>query len=86
MDFIDFRSDTVTKPTEEMLDAIKINPSRNGEFRFVTHFYIGRKEIVDPVIFLCSSKSSYITGQILYVDGGTTSYVPMPKSSFANKE
>ena len=43
-------------------------------------------EVVDPVIFLCSSKSSHITGQIIYVDGGTTSYIPMPSSDFAKKK
>ena len=29
-------------------------------------------EVVDAVIFLCSSRSSYITGTALIVDGGTT--------------
>ena len=40
------------------------------------------KEVVDPVIFMCSSKASHITGQVLYVDGGITSYIPMPSSDF----
>ena len=44
------------------------------------------KEIVNPVIFLCSSKSSHIAGQIIYVDGGTTSYIPMPSSDFVKKK
>ena len=43
-------------------------------------------DIVNPAIFLCSNRSSHITGQIIYVDGGTTAYIPMPKSDFASKE
>jgi gluconate 5-dehydrogenase len=29
-------------------------------------------EVVGPVLFLCSRRSSFITGQVLYVDGGRT--------------
>jgi gluconate 5-dehydrogenase len=29
-------------------------------------------EVVDPVLFLCSPHSSFITGQVLYIDGGRT--------------
>ena len=29
-------------------------------------------EVVDPVLFLCSSHASFITGQVLYIDGGRT--------------
>jgi NAD(P)-dependent dehydrogenase (short-subunit alcohol dehydrogenase family) len=42
------------------------------------------KEIVDPVIFLCSRKASYITGKIIYIDGGPTAYILIPKSDFAD--
>ena len=58
----------------------------NNWFPFIPQGRVGEvKEIVDPVVFMCSSKSSHITGQILYVDGGTTSYIPMPSSDFAKK-
>jgi NAD(P)-dependent dehydrogenase (short-subunit alcohol dehydrogenase family) len=30
------------------------------------------EEVVDPVLFLCSRHASFITGQVLYIDGGRT--------------
>lgn len=30
------------------------------------------EEVVDPVLFLCSDRASFINGQVLYVDGGRT--------------
>ena len=30
------------------------------------------QEVVDPVLFLCSRRASFITGQVLYIDGGRT--------------
>jgi NAD(P)-dependent dehydrogenase (short-subunit alcohol dehydrogenase family) len=35
---------------------------RNGELA----------DLIGPVLFLCSPASDYVTGQILYVDGGFT--------------
>lgn len=29
-------------------------------------------EVVDPVLFLCSPRAGFITGQVLYIDGGRT--------------
>lgn len=56
-------------------------------FPYIPQGRVGEvKEVVDPVIFLCSSKSSHITGQIVYIDGGTTSYIPMPSSDFAREK
>ena len=31
------------------------------------------KDIVGPVMFFCSESSGFVTGQIMYVDGGITS-------------
>jgi len=70
--------------------SIKRNLATDPDYPQNWHAYIpqGRVadviDIVDPVIFLCSSKASHITGQNIYVDGGTTSYIPMPSADFAN--
>ena len=56
-------------------------------FSYIPQGRVGKvREVVDPIIFLCSSKASHITGQIIYVDGGTTSYIPMPSSDFAKNK
>ena len=46
-------------------DALKIAMSRTPLSRFGD-----ASEIADVVAFLCSSKSSYMTGETIYVDGG----------------
>jgi len=43
------------------------------------------EDVAKPVVFLASDEASYITGQIFWVDGGETSYVPMPRADFARK-
>lgn len=59
----------------------------NNWFSFIPQGRVGEvREVVEPVIFMCSNKSSHITGQIIYVDGGITSYIPMPSSDFAKKK
>lgn len=56
-------------------------------FSYIPQGRVGKvREVVDPILFLCSSKASHITGQIIYVDGGTTSYIPMPSSDFAKNK
>ena len=42
-------------------------------------------DVAKPVIFLASDEAAYVTGQTFWVDGGLTSYVPMPRADFARK-
>jgi len=42
-------------------------------------------DVAKPVIFLASDEAAYVTGQTFWVDGGETSYVPMPRADFARK-
>ena len=42
-------------------------------------------DIAKPVVFLASDDAGYITGQTFWIDGGETSYVPMPRADFARR-
>jgi len=57
---------------------------------WVPYIPIGRvgktEEIAKPVVFAVCDDSSYMTGQIIYISGGETDYVPMPGSDFARKK
>jgi NAD(P)-dependent dehydrogenase (short-subunit alcohol dehydrogenase family) len=36
-------------------------------------------EVAGPILFLASSLSAHMTGQIIVVDGGSTNLTPFPK-------
>lgn len=49
-------------PEKIAANAAQTCIGRNGEL----------EDLVGPMLFLCSSASAYVTGQVLYVDGGFT--------------
>ncbi len=53
----------LTDNPEKRQDLIELIPA--GRFGTL-------QEVVDPVLFLCSPRASFITGQVLYIDGGRT--------------
>mmetsp|Transcript_22394 Transcript_22394/g.52789 ORF Transcript_22394/g.52789 Transcript_22394/m.52789 type:complete len:359 (+) Transcript_22394:229-1305(+) len=62
---------TMTPMLEE---AVKSNPSQLSKVydRTPMHRLARPEEIANPVVFLCLPASSYITGQVVGVDGGLT--------------
>jgi len=54
---------------------------------FIPFGRVGKPEdLVGAVVFLSSEDSNYITGQVLYVDGGMLACVPQPGHPFVTKE
>lgn len=60
--------------TPMLQDAVKNNPNQLDQVHQWTpmHRLAQAEEMAGPVVFLCMPASSYITGQILAVDGGLT--------------
>ena len=60
--------------TPMLKEAVAKNPSQLDKVEAWTP--MGRlasaEEVADPVVFLCLPASSYITGQVLGIDGGLT--------------
>src|SRR6202158_1899010 len=62
-------------PTETaMLDRLTGSPDRKAAFFAAVPMKRGAKpeEIAETIVFIASSKASYITGQIIRVNGGKT--------------
>ena len=60
--------------TPMLEDAVKKNPSQLDKVKAWTpmHRLADPAEVASPIVFLCLPASSYITGQVLGVDGGLT--------------
>ena len=58
----------------EMIRHVMDNPEFRG--RLLERIPLGRiadpRDVVGPVMFFCSEASGFVTGQIMYVDGGIT--------------
>jgi Tropinone reductase 1 len=60
--------------TPMLADAVRKNPNQLDKVKAWTpmHRLATAEEVAAPIVFLCLPASSYITGQILGIDGGLT--------------
>ncbi|CAJ1969132.1 unnamed protein product [Cylindrotheca closterium] len=60
--------------TPMLKEAVKANPTQLDKVQEWTpmHRLADPSEVANPIVFLCLPASSYITGQVLGVDGGLT--------------
>jgi NAD(P)-dependent dehydrogenase (short-subunit alcohol dehydrogenase family) len=79
------RVNAVAPGTVDIRRNRETDPGYPGNWApFIPMGRVGRpEEIAKPVLFLASEDASYVTGQVFWVDGGETSYVPMPRADFA---
>jgi 3-oxoacyl-[acyl-carrier protein] reductase len=82
------RVNTVAPGTIDIERNRKIDPDYpNDWIPFIPMGRVGLvEEVAKPVVFLCSDESSYMTGQNIYISGGETDYIPMPRADFARKQ
>ena len=82
------RVNTVAPGTIDIERNRKTDPDYPGDWvPFIPLGRVGQvEEVAKPVVFLCTEDASYITGQNIYISGGETDYIPMPRSDFARKK
>ena len=82
------RVNTIAPGTIDVERNRKTDPNYPDDWiPFIPIGRVGKvEEIARPVVFLCSDDSSFMTGQNIYIAGGETDYVPMPRSEFVRKK
>jgi 3-oxoacyl-[acyl-carrier protein] reductase len=81
------RVNSVAPGTIDIARNRQTDPNYPGDWlSFIPMGRVGLpSDVAKPVIFLASDEAVYVTGQTFWVDGGLTSYVPMPRADFARK-
>jgi NAD(P)-dependent dehydrogenase (short-subunit alcohol dehydrogenase family) len=79
------RVNALAPGTVDIMRNRQVDPNYPGDWvPFIPMGRVGTVEdIAKPVVFLASDEAAFITGQCFWVDGGETSYVPMPRADFA---
>lgn len=83
----DIRVNTIAPGTINIERNRKTDPNYPDDWiPFIPMGRVGKVEdIAKPVVFLCTDDAAFITGQNIFITGGQTEYIPMPRSDFARK-